>query len=513
MCLSGFVLEGLRMTVEAGPAEPWAFAGTAVARWLRGATVSNGAGLRLYKALWWSHAVTAFALLAAIPYIPLRHIFTAPLHLLLSPTDRSGKLRTPFDLKQLMEAQSFDVRVGVGSIDDFGSAERLGLAACADFGGCQDVCPAHATGTPLSPMRLIDMLRQQSEAAGRNPAQPTVSLDRVVDPEEVWSCTLCGACAQSCPTLVDPLQYIIELRRGLIQRHQLDQRKSTLLSHLAHTGNPYGVPASERSSLTRQLGVQSLQQNPKVELLYWIGCSASFDPRARRIAHAMVKILKQAGIHFGILAAEEGCSGDPARRLGEEGMFQEMVYRNLETFERYRVQKILTHCAHCFNTFRNEYPEFGARLEVVHHSALIQELLQRRKLELGSSGLGRLTLHDSCYLARFNRSVEAPRQALRSIRGLSLVEMGRSAENTFCCGAGGANYWYSVPRRETMAAARLRQATATGARTLVTECPFCLKMFENELTATRGPETLQVLDLAEVVAGALDASESQGVAE
>jgi len=500
---SGFVLEALRIRMERG-AEPWAFVGGLLATFLPATLESAGGGLQLYQLVWWCHVVVAFGLLAAIPYTPLRHVLTAPLNILLSSSiaEPYGKLRTPFDLKRLMQESRFDVKVGADSIADLGWRRRLALLACADFGGCQDVCPAHATGTALSPMRLIERLRQETAAGGRDHRAAADLFDRVVSPDEVWACTLCGACTQACPALVDPLSVIVELRRGRVQRQKLSPDQNQLLASLSASGNPYGLPRNERAELPRQLGVAPLSRQPEVEVLYWIGCSSSFDPRARQIASATVKILNAAGVRCAVLASEESCCGDPARRLGEEGLFQQLAYQNIETFERYKVRKLLTHCAHCFNTFRNEYPDFGSRLEVVHHSTMIADLIAAGRIELSPGPARRVTLHDACYLARFNRSSAAPRRILESVPGLSVAEMARHGAATQCCGAGGANYWFSVPRRQTMGAARLLQADATGAATVLTECPFCLKMLESSLPQD-GRESPRILDLAELVAEAI----------
>jgi Fe-S oxidoreductase/nitrate reductase gamma subunit len=504
MALSGFALEGLRIRLEAGPSEPWSFVGSAVARVLRAWTPSSGGSLlSAYRVVWWCHAVTAFGLIAAIPYSRLRHAFTSPLNILVSSPDLSGRLQTPFDLGALMAAGSFDVKVGARALGDFTWRERLALSACADSGRCQDVCPAHETGTPLSPQRLMGALRQTSEAAFPGAGGGPALVGGAVSADEVWACTLCGACTDACPVLADPLDRIVQLRRGLVAANESGRGREEVLANLARSGNPYGSPQADRQRLTAELGARSLAENEDVDLLYWIGCAATYDPRARGIARAMVRILNAAGIRFGILGAEENCNGELARRIGEEGLFQELALKNIRAFERYGVRKILTHCAHCFNTFRNEYPEFGARIEVVHHTTLLDEFLRAGRIKPTREIHDVATLHDACYLARFNRSVEAPRSVLRAIPGLRAVDMARSGTGAFCCGAGGANYWYEVPRRMKMSALRLQEAARTGAGILVSECPYCLKMFEDGLGSRDTKGTLRVRDIAEVVADSL----------
>jgi Fe-S oxidoreductase len=256
--------------------------------------------------------------------------------------------------------------------------------------------------------------------------------------------------------------------------------------------------------------VPTLAERADVDLLYWIGCAATFDPRVRRSVIATIAILKAAGLSVGILGGEERCTGDPARRIGEEGLFQDLALRNIETFERYGVTKILTHCAHCYNTFRNEYSALGARIEVVHHAALLADLIGEGRIRPLRAVTAAATIHDSCYLARFNRQVEPPRAALRAIPGLRIAEMERRGVDTFCCGAGGGQYWYEVPRREKVSAIRLREARRTGAETLVSECPFCLKMFEDELLNADPEGRFEIRDIAEVVAASLAVDSPSG---
>jgi Fe-S oxidoreductase/nitrate reductase gamma subunit len=502
MGVSGFVLEGLRIRLE-GSSEPWAFAGNAVAALIALAPPSPASGMALYKILWWSHAVVAFGLIAAVPYSPLRHVLTSPLNILVSSGRPSGAMTTPFNLAQVMESGRFDVKAGADSIEDLDWKERLGLAACADFGGCQDVCPAHAAGTPLSPMQLVEDLRRVSETGARNAAGSRDLLDGAVSEDAIWSCTLCGACTQSCPVLVDPMGYIVQLRRGLVAKNRLGKERMGVLANLSYSRNPYGSSGAAREGMAAELGIRTVDEHRDVDMLYWVGCAATFDPRARAVATATVKILNAAGIRCAVLGRDESCCGDPARRIGEEGLFQELASRNIETIGRYGIKKVLTHCAHCFNTFRNEYPTFGARFEVVHHGMLIRDLIESGAIDPSRRVSEPTTLHDSCYIGRFNGGVEHPRAVLRSIPGMALTEMPRSGEQTFCCGAGGANYWYEVPRREKISTLRLREAEATGARVLVTECPFCLKMFEDAVGSPSDTPPMRVRDIAEVVAEAL----------
>jgi Fe-S oxidoreductase/nitrate reductase gamma subunit len=506
IAVSGFGLEALRLRLEAAEPEPWSFAGSALASALGPWSGGAQSGARSYEILWWCHALLAFALIACLPFTPLRHSLTSLLQISSSPARASGTLSTPFELAALRVTGNFDIEVGMRGVGDLSSPERLGLAACSDSGRCQEVCPAYAAGTPLSPMRLMSGLREELMRAPLGDAQELP--ESVVTDDALWACTLCGACSRACPVLADPPDYVIGLRRARVQQGRLDAPKTELLGNLARAQNPYGQPHADRARLPQELGVRPLSEDADVEILYWIGCAATYDPRARRIAEATARIMKAGGVRFGVLGAEERCTGDAARRLGEEGLFQQLAQQNIECFERYGVRRIVTHCAHCYNTLRNEYPRFGAGIEVVHHAELIDQLIRGGRLELAGSSLGNVTLHDSCYVARHNESTAPPRAVLRAIDGLRLTEMQRCGKETFCCGGGSANYWYPAPGRETMGALRMREAAETGAAALVSECPYCLKMLEEAPQDAQSPERLQVLDIAEVVDAALVAPTS-----
>jgi len=503
MGLSGFIMEGLRIRIEAS-SESWSFVGTAVAGLLASIPVLDEHGLLLYRILWWAHAAVAFGIIAAVPYSPLRHTLTSPLQILVASDRLSGKLTTPFRLADLLQSGSFDVKVGVDSVEDFSWRERLALAACTDSGGCQEVCPAHATGTALSPMRLMEDLEGRLKNGSKS------LLDGSIAEDAIWSCTLCGACTDQCPVLVDPMSFVTQLRRGLVAGNRLGKRRTELLANLSYAGNPYGSNRSPATGLAAELGLQTPAEESQIDVLYWVGCAGTFDTRVRDVAKATVTILERAGLRCAVLGPEEFCCGDPARRLGEEGLFQDLVAKNLAVFEKRGVKKIVTHCAHCFNTFHNEYPEFGATVEVQHHTTLIHQLIDAGKIRPMTDASEPITLHDSCYIGRFNGSFSAPRTILDSIPGTTRSEMKQSRREARCCGAGGANYWYDVPREEKMSVGRIREAQETGASILVTECPFCLKMLEDAAVSSGNGSPMRVRDIAEVVADSLGETEKEG---
>jgi len=450
----------------------------------------------LYQGFWWVHMVSVMVLIAALPYTKLVHVFTSAANISVAPIKPLGKLSTPFNLQKMIETGQVETPPNLRKATDFAPLQMLALDACTNCGRCQAVCPAYASGRDLSPRLVVQDLSREMRMKGGD-----VFSKGVIREAELWSCTMCNACVAECPVFIDQVGYITEFRRTLVSDSRLDQKKKSFLDNISRNGNPFGLPASDRMSWLTELGVPTIGQNPKAEYLYWVGCQSSYDPRGRSVARAMVKILKAAKVDFAVLGSEEPCTGEPVRRLGEEGRFQELVMRNLETLNRYGVKKVLVHCAHCFNTFRNEYPEFGAKFEVVHHSELIARLIADGRLSPGSTP-GVVTFHDPCNLGRINGIYDAPRQALDSIKGVELAEMKRSKVNGFCCGGGGANVWYEVPEKKKVGVIRAEEAVATGANTLAVACPFCITMFDDALKAM-GNERMAIKDIAEMVADSL----------
>jgi len=408
-------------------------------------------------------------------------------------------MKTPFNLADVISGKvdASQISVGVGKVSDFDAKQRISFDSCVEIGACEASCPATAAGRPLSPRVLVRKvsLLEGAEAGGGG-AFTTVADD------ELWSCTSCGACVASCPVGVKHLDVIYELRRDLVAKGRLDKEKSAMLENLAQTQNPYGFRNATRGDWTRELGVDTMATNPSAEYIYWVGCLSSFDQRAQRVAKALVTILKKAGISFAILGPEEACVGDPARRLGEEGRYQELAFQNIERLNSHGVKKIIATCPHCFNALKNEYPQFGGRYDVVYHSQLISDLIREGRVKVPPERVQKIsvTLHDACYASRYNSVFEEP----RNILGASVSdvrEMGRKKEKTFCCGAGGSNYWFKVPQQRSIAGIRTEEAHQTGAKEIATECPYCLSMLDD---TTKVMNTgMEVKDVAELVAECL----------
>lgn len=497
--ITGYLIEGLRLYLKPIGWGGFSFIGELSAGYMRAASLDLGAAALAYQALWWSHAVASFALIAAIPYTVLVHIFTGPLNIAASHLRPASPMlpATTFRLTEIDESQAGELKVGIRRISEMSWLQRLGLDACTDCGRCEAECPAHAGGTPLSPRMVVQKLRDEMWGAMLRDGEEREFFEGgVLTAQEVWACTTCGACVEACPVLISPLEYILEARRSLTMEGRLDKRMVDTLMNLARTQNPYGLPPARREELVRELrelGAKTIEERPGAEYVYWLGCMAAYDERSREVAKRLVEIMVRAGVDFALLGSREVCSGDPARRMGEEGRYQELAYTNIETFREMGVKKIITHCPHCYNILKNEYRDLGVELEVIHHSILLARLRAEGRISPREGAA--LTLHDSCYMSRVNGVIEEPRAALL---GTDLREMRRRGRRSFCCGAGGGNYWYEVKRETRESWIRLDEAIETGAETMVVECPFCLAMFEDAIRARGLSDKIRVRDISEI---------------
>jgi Fe-S oxidoreductase len=457
--------------------------------------------VELYPILWLIHSALVFMLIAYIPYSRLMHLITSPLNIYYAPIVPKGQLSTPFDLKQMMETGQFPATVGAAGIDDFTWRQKLSFDACTLCVRCTDACPATASGTKLSPMHLILKLKNlqlQSGGTSRSLHGETI------DAEELWACTTCRACVEQCPVLIDHVGAIVDMRRHLIAEGKVDRKKRDLLTSLNNVANPYGLPAFERMRWAEGLNLRTMQEDSDVDILYWVGCAGSYDPRNQNVSRAMIRILRHAGVKFGVLGNEEKCNCEVARRIGEEGRFQQAALELIELFQKYRIRRIVTQCPHCYNTFKNDYPKFGLKTEVIHHSEFIAGLIEAGRLRLKPSETRRVAFHDPCYLGRYNDVYEAPRGVISSNSSLQLVEIKRHHQNSFCCGAGGANFWYTVEQKRKASVIRFEEAMETKCDVLGTACPFCTSMFEEASNAMGTSETTKVKDIAEIVVDTLE---------
>ena len=437
----------------------------------------------------WAHLIVIGVFLAYLPYSKHLHIATAAVNVWMARTRARGRLEPlRFDLPD------DELRFGVATIADLTRKEVVDAFSCTECGRCQDACPAYATGKILSPKLLIMGVRDQLFAQS---AEPIVGNG--VPEEMIWDCVTCGACVEACPVSIEHIDHIVDLRRSrLMVDAAFPAEAEPMLRDVERASNPWGKPQTERAAWAAELGVRVLEPgDPAPEYLYWVGCAASFDERAKKSAESTAKLLQKAGVDFAILGPREGCTGDPARRMGNEYVFQAAAEQNVATLNEQGVTKIVASCPHCFNTLANEYGDFGGRYEVMHHTELLAQLVDQGKLQ-PSGGAGSITYHDSCYLARHNDVRVQPRKLLNVIG--QPVEMKRSGKQTFCCGAGGAHMWMEE-RGSQINIERAREAAETGAETLAVACPFCTVMLDDGVREV-GAE-LRVADVATLLAESL----------
>ena len=519
--VSGFILEAVRLAIRDPEWEKWSFVAYLMKPAFDG--LAEATQRTFYFGLWWSHALVTFLFIAMIPFTKLQHIFVSPANIFFGTpftVDRQpkGELPTPFNLQDVLSgtASADSIRMGAKKLEDLSWKQLLSLDACTECGRCEDACPATAAGRPLSPMRLILDLRDNLHETSKGwdplrapkPVPEDVNLlaGPVIKEETLWSCVTCRACMEACPVVIEHVPIIVELRRGLVAESRIDKHKSNLLQNLANSGNAYGFPNSDRAKWAEGLDVPVVGENGQtasdIEVLYWVGCSGSFDPRNQKVSQAFAKVMKAAGVRFAILGSQERCNGDPARRLGEEGRYQEMVLANIETFKQHNIRKVVAQCPHCFNTLKHEYKRFGWELDVVHHSQFIGDLIKNGRLKPTQHVRDAMTYHDSCYLGRYNDVYDAPREILQSV-GTDVREMPRNRSNSFCCGGGGSNMWFEVKEeKERISQIRLKEAVGTGAKVVATACPFCMTMLD-DAAKLAGKDDTKVQDIVEILANGL----------
>ncbi|BAB60563.1 hypohtetical protein [Thermoplasma volcanium GSS1] len=443
------------------------------------------AGITVYRELWMAHVLTAFLVALYLPYSKLFHSLLAPTHASKTKILGNSAVGTPFLLADVAATGNYEVHVGAKKVSELSLEYRTAAMACTDCGRCERACPAYASGTDLDPRLVVQNVKKLVNTDSE--LVPVVLTENAS-----WSCTTCMACVEECPVLIRPYSFVVETRRNLVMENKVSKEASAYLMNLYNTGNPLGSSPMDRDDL--------LQYAPKyeegMEVLYWVGCMGAYDPRDKQIALTVIDLLKKAGVKFGILGSEEKCTGETARRMGEEGLFQTLAAGNIETFNKYGVKKIVTSCPHCFNTFKNEYPELGLNAEVVHHSEFLSELIKDGKLKVKNSG-NIVTYHDPCYLGRGNGVYDDPRFIISSTG--DLVEMEKSREKSFCCGAGGGNYWYRVENEKSISHIRMDQAIETKASTVGVACPFCMAMLSDAARTMNLEDKIQVKDISEII--------------
>jgi Fe-S oxidoreductase len=404
---------------------------------------------------------------------------------------------------------------GAGSVKDLSWKQLFESDVCVRCGRCTDACPSHIAGQPLSPMSIMQIVRShltevgpgllaEAGATASNTTEPAPG-DGLVDAigeDQLWSCRTCGACMQECPVYIEHVPTIVDLRRWLVMDEaRVPATAQAALQNIEQRGHPWRGTPLQRTSWMETIGVEVPEYTGEQEYCYWVGCTGALVERNVPITQAIVRLLLQAGVSFGVLGPLETCNGDPARRLGNEFLFQMQAQQVVETFREARVHKIITQCPHCFNTFANEYPGFGGNFEVIHHSQLLARLVTEGRLKPKDGPTQRVTFHDSCYLGRMNGIYDAPRELLSAIPGLELVEMPRNRSRGYCCGAGGGMIFLEERGGRRVNHVRSEEAAATGADAVASACPFCIQMFEEGIAATQPDERrrLRAFDIAELL--------------
>ena len=462
--------------------------------------LSDGASRTGFEICYWIHILTILGFLIYIPGSKHLHLLAAVPNVFLKPLDRS-KAMIKTDIED-EEAESF----GLGKISELTWKNVLDLYACTECGRCEEQCPADITGKPLSPKRLvhdakIDLFDQKPAILAKDfeAVEPLLKENSAITGDVLWSCTTCRACEDICPVNIQHLDILLEARKyQVLMESSFPPEMQETFTNLENQSNPWGFGSDTRADWAKGLDVPLMTDSPETDVLYFVGCAGSFDDRGKKITQAVTRVLKKAGVNFAILGEEERCNGDVARRAGNEYLAQMMIAENVEILNQYKPRKILTACPHCYNTIKNEFPQFGAKYDVVHHTEFLLELIRQGHLKSNGTLVDKLTYHDSCYLGRWNGILDAPRDLLLFINnGKKLVEMERNRAEGLCCGAGGARMFMEETIGTRINHERAQEVIATGATQVAAACPFCITMLSDGIADNNG--NVEVKDIAEIL--------------
>jgi Fe-S oxidoreductase/nitrate reductase gamma subunit len=496
-----------RVAQGGDPSAAWRPVASAIARVFSGFGWQGPAAIPAHEVFYWVHVLAVLAFLVYIPSSKHLHIIVAiPNIFFRKLPPKAGAQLAPIDLEH---ADHY----GVSQVTQWSWKNLLDLYACTECGRCQEQCPAFLTGKPLNPKMIIvdarenlyKTVRDAPPEQRRDAPQAQKLIGEAIKEDEIWACVACGACQQECPVLIEHVPKIIDMRRSLVlEESKFPKEAQGALRSIETQGNPYGLPRAQRSNWAQGLGVKTADEKPDAEYLYFVGCAASYDEANRAVARAFVQLLQQAGVDFAILGAGETCNGDPARRIGNEYLYQTQAQQNIDAMRAAKVTKVIATCPHCFNTIKNEFPQFGGTFEVVHHTELLARLIKEGRLQPNRAIDAKITYHDSCYLGRWNNIYDPPRAVLEAIPGAELVEIERHHKRGFCCGAGGGRMWMEEKIGKRINHERVEQTLRTGAPRVATACPFCLTMFRDGIAAKGAEGSLQVGDLAQYLAESVD---------
>ena len=519
MGVTGFLAEGFRIALENEPEyEKWSIIGYPLAKLFDGAGNLSG-----WHQIWWyAHVIFFIGFLVFLPITMLRHIFTSPLNMYLKDRDRPKGAMKPLPNLMETELETF----GASVIEDFTWKQLLDTDACTMCGRCTSVCPAHATGKPLDPREIVLKTGEVMAATGDPATTPPIGVDseitvpanwmfdRVTN-DELWSCTSCKACDEICPVNIEILDKILDMRRyKSLMESDFPAELGNAYRAMENSGNPWSISQTERADWIGDMeGIEVIAGGDpfESEWLYWVGCAGSFDDKNKKVSQAMAKLLQRANIDVSILGPAENCTGDPARRSGNEYIFQMLAMQNIETLDSMGVKKIITQCPHCFNTLKNEYPQLGGHYEVIHHTQLLEELIETGELDMSNASLEeRIVYHDSCYLGRHNDVYISPRKVIGSLQGVDIVEAPRNGTKGMCCGAGGARMWMEEDIGPKVNDVRAKELVETGASRIATACPFCYIMMDDGVKAAgKEEDEVRVADLAIHLVEALEEGEQR----
>ena len=483
----------------------WAPIGALVAKGMAGMGIGPGTAYVIFQVNYWLHLFLLFFFLNFLPYSKHFHVLTVFFNVFFSNIKKGKPLDTMKNIEEEFEKE--EPVIGVTKLEHMPWPQILNAYTCIECGRCTLNCPADMSGKPLSPKVAMEELKHFVDKyepymfGNKEPDEDMPDLIETIKRDAIWSCTTCGSCEENCPVLNEYVQMFVDFRRYLaMMEGDFPSELNNTFRNLENKGNPWGLPMGERDNWAEGLDVPRIQDNPDAEYLLFIGCADAYDDAYMKVSRAMVKILNAAGVSYGILGTEETCTGDSARRLGNEFLYQMLAMQNIETFNGYNIKKIITICPHCLQTIGNEYPDMGGNYEVLHHAQLLDTLLKEGKIKLTKPMDKKMMYHDSCYLGRYNDIYKQPRDILKSVPGATLVEADRSHEDGFCCGAGGGFMWLEEDKGERMNIMRTDQLLEKKPDIIASACPFCKVMIKDGVAHREQDDNVKVKDIAEIVA-------------